>query len=142
MVFITLLTACCLGIAQATSDVKGLVSLPVARQYDNPSDGVRQRDTVPWDLGNAYVRYGQFTVNISMGNPPQDLVLKVDSASAETWAFGPNACGSASSSCVGGECKRWMYRESRSMRITDMFHSQACRLEELCQHFVLSRIQD
>ncbi|KAK8107389.1 uncharacterized protein PG998_009402 [Apiospora kogelbergensis] len=105
MVFITLLTACCLGIAQATSDVKGLVSLPVARQYDNPSDGVRQRDTVPWDLGNAYVRYGQFTVNISMGNPPQDLVLKVDSASAETWAFGPNACGSASSSCVGGEFK-------------------------------------
>ncbi|KAK8862041.1 aspartic peptidase domain-containing protein [Apiospora arundinis] len=105
MAFITLLTAaCCLGVAQASEEVTGLVSLPVARQYVSPSDGVRQRDTVPWDLGNVYVRYGQFTVNVSMGNPPQDLVLKVDSASAETWAFGPKACGS-STSCTGGEFK-------------------------------------
>ncbi|KAK8038812.1 hypothetical protein PG993_007223 [Apiospora rasikravindrae] len=103
MLLIPLLTACCLGFAQA-SEVAGLVSLPVARQYDDPSQGVGQRDTVPWELGNAYIRYGQFTVNVSMGNPPQDLVLKVDSASAETWAFGPKACA-AWSSCVGGEFK-------------------------------------
>ncbi|KAK8086609.1 aspartic-type endopeptidase [Apiospora phragmitis] len=88
MISIPLLTACCLGFAQA-SEVAGLVSLPVVRQYDDPSQGVSRRDTVPWELGNAYIRYGQFTVNVSMGNPPQDLVLKVDSASAETWAFAP-----------------------------------------------------
>ncbi|KAK7977941.1 Acid protease [Apiospora saccharicola] len=102
-VLIPMLAACCLGFAKA-SEVAGVVSLPVAREYDDPSQAMRQRDTVPWELGNAYIRYGQFTVKISMGNPPQDLVLKVDSASAETWAFGPNAC-SAWDSCVGGEFK-------------------------------------
>ncbi|KAH8194059.1 hypothetical protein TruAng_011774 [Truncatella angustata] len=81
----------------------GVVSLPFTVRYaTNP--GLEARDTATdVDLENSWVGYGELLVNVSVGTPAQPVTVKIDTATADSWFFGPGSCRRSRVTCLGGE---------------------------------------
>jgi hypothetical protein len=45
---------------------------------------------------------GLYSVNLSIGNPPQDVAVQLDTGSSDLWTFGPASCDATTSYCWGG----------------------------------------
>ncbi|KAK9780226.1 putative Aspartic peptidase domain-containing protein [Seiridium cardinale] len=90
--------------AESSSDSQsgGVVSLPFTVRY-TADNGIRARDaTGDAELGNSWVRYGQFLVNVSIGTPAQPITVKIDTATADSWFFGKGSCDESRVDCLGG----------------------------------------
>jgi Eukaryotic aspartyl protease len=52
-----------------------------------------------------YNLVSQYRMNVSIGTPPQSIVLAVDTGSSDVWTPEAQACGAGKSDCEGGYCK-------------------------------------
>jgi hypothetical protein len=52
---------------------------------------------------DSYINGGGFyAVNVTVGTPPQSIILDIDTGSSDIWMFGPHSCDSSTSLCYGG----------------------------------------
>ncbi|KAI1874139.1 uncharacterized protein JN550_002718 [Neoarthrinium moseri] len=99
---IPFLIAGAVGSSSGGGEPGAVVALPFEVQYTT-NHALHARDTADVELENSYVRYGQFLVNISIGNPPQPITVKIDTATADSWFFGKGSCNESRVDCLGGE---------------------------------------
>jgi hypothetical protein len=74
------------------------------RTYRKERSILKKRSTLSVDIGNAFTD-GLYFVNASVGTPPQDVQLQIDTGSSDVWMFGPHSCDSSTSPCLGGDCE-------------------------------------
>jgi hypothetical protein len=65
-------------------------------------------------IGNSVTATKLYFVNASVGTPPQMVQLQVDTGSSDVWMFGIHSCDPATSLCLGGDCKCFYERSSRT----------------------------
>ena len=68
-----------------------VVSAPIARRSTSQRHAIYQRDTDSVTLKNDYTNV-QYTMNISIGTPPQPVTLQIDTGSTDLWVLTPAAC--------------------------------------------------
>ncbi|MCJ1244538.1 hypothetical protein MMC30_001736 [Trapelia coarctata] len=61
-----------------------------------------KRANFPVTLGNA-ATVGLYYVNATVGTPPQEVSLQIDTGSSDVWMFGPRSCNASTSPCLGGD---------------------------------------
>lgn len=74
------------------------------RMYRKERSILEKRDTLSVNIGNAFID-GLYFVNASVGTPPQDVQLQIDTGSSDVWMFGPHSCSRSTSLCLGGDCE-------------------------------------
>jgi hypothetical protein len=75
----------------------------VVQESRDPALRMRASSPLLVPMSNLVVQY---RVNVSIGTPPQDLTLAVDTGSSDVWIPDAEACGPDSkSACAGGYCK-------------------------------------
>jgi hypothetical protein len=74
------------------------------RMYRKERSILTKRDPLSVNIGNAFT-YGLYFVNASVGTPPQEVQLQVDTGSSDVWMFGPHSCNPSTSLCLGGDCE-------------------------------------
>jgi hypothetical protein len=103
-----LISASTLQLSIARSEPAKLAQLE-SRQLFNRGLSKRAGKTVQVDLGNA-VQQGLYFANISVGTPPQMLMVQIDTGSSDVWvpASGAQVCSEPESQgggCDGGNCE-------------------------------------
>jgi len=74
------------------------------RMYRKERSILTKRDAFSVNIGND-LAYGLYYVNASVGTPPQDVQLQIDTGSSDVWMFGTQSCDSSTSPCIGGDCE-------------------------------------
>src|SRR5271170_5563882 len=74
------------------------------RMYRTERSILKKRGTLSVDIGNANTN-GLYFVNASVGTPPQEVQLQIDTGSSDVWMFGPHSCDLSTSPCLGGDCE-------------------------------------
>jgi hypothetical protein len=74
------------------------------RMYRQEQNTLQKRAPLSVTLGNAW-RDFLYYVNATVGTPPQEVRLQIDTGSSDVWMFGPDSCDSSTSTCLGGACK-------------------------------------
>lgn len=74
------------------------------RMYRTERSILKKRGTLSVDIGNANTN-GLYFVNASVGTPPQEVQLQIDTGSSDVWMFGPHSCNPSTSPCLGGDCE-------------------------------------
>jgi hypothetical protein len=101
-----------LGLGSLCLAEPGTISLRTYRNHEKHAQALRKRDMerlgkrAPFtvDLGNVpFLGGGFYYVNASVGTPPQEVALDIDTGSSDVWMFGVNSCDSTTSTCSGGE---------------------------------------
>jgi hypothetical protein len=83
----------------------GTIHMPMVKNREVERAQLRKRasSTIHVNLGNAQYLY---YVNASVGTPPQELQLQIDTGSSDTWVPYSGAAFCADGvSCQGGVCK-------------------------------------
>jgi Eukaryotic aspartyl protease len=100
-----------LGLGSLCIADPGTLSLRTYRNHEKHAQALRRRDMerlgkrAPFtvDLGNVpYLGGGFYYVNASVGTPPQEVALDIDTGSSDVWMFGLHSCDSTTSTCSGG----------------------------------------
>ena len=94
-----LLLAALLAVAESSSKV-----VPMKFSKHKRSPNLEKRNTLSVNVGNAF-QNGLYYVNASIGTPPQEVKLQIDTGSSDVWMFGPRSCDTESSDCLGGGCE-------------------------------------
>ncbi|KAI9652532.1 MAG: hypothetical protein M1831_006723 [Alyxoria varia] len=94
--------------ALATS---GTFSLDIRKDAKKHSQQLRKRSvdlqrrqdpfTVTLDAA-PYIRGGFYFANVTVGEPPQEIQLQIDTGSADVWMFGTGSCEDLAYGCAGG----------------------------------------
>ena len=103
-----LLKSCLLlgALASATAEAPKVVQMQTFRHRREivPETLLKRTNPLEVTLGNAPT-VGLYYVNASIGTPPQEISLLVDTGSSDIWMFGPRSCNSSTSLCLGGNCE-------------------------------------
>src|SRR5882757_6541531 len=100
-----------LGLVSLCLAEPGIISLRTYRNHEKHAQALRKRDMerlgkrapLTVDLGNIpYLGGGFYYVNASVGTPPQEVQLDIDTGSSDVWMFGVHSCDSTTSTCSGG----------------------------------------
>jgi len=59
----------------------------------------------PATLDNEY-KLGLYSINITVGTPPQSVILDLDTGSSDLWVYGTDAYEACNGICVGGSYNR------------------------------------
>ena len=87
---------------------RGVVSMNMYKDHKRFAQSLRRRalakrDPVEASLGNVAAQNGGFYyVNVTVGQPPQQVQLDIDTGSSDVWMFGTGSCDPANSICAGG----------------------------------------
>jgi hypothetical protein len=107
----TILILACLSFANLCLAEPGVLSLRTFKNHQKHAQALRKRDPkslskrgpFPVTLGNyPYVGGGFYYVNASVGTPPQEVSLDIDTGSSDVWMFGIHSCDPTTSLCQGG----------------------------------------
>lgn len=71
-----------------------VIAAPIARRSVPRREAISERDTTAVDLKNDYLNL-QYTMNVSIGTPPQPVTLQLDTGSTDLWVVTPDACQAA-----------------------------------------------
>ncbi len=74
------------------------------RMHRRERSVLQKRSPLPVSIGNA-VMNGLYFVNATVGTPPQEVQLQVDTGSSDVWMFGVHSCDTQTSQCLGGACE-------------------------------------
>jgi hypothetical protein len=74
------------------------------RMYRKERSILQKRGTLSVNIGND-ITNGLYFVNASVGTPPQNVQLQIDTGSSDVWMFGPHSCNTSTSPCLGGGCE-------------------------------------
>ena len=74
------------------------------RMYRQEQNTLQKRDSLSVTLGNSWSN-GLYYVNATVGTPPQEVQLQIDTGSSDVWMFGPHSCDSSTSKCLGFACR-------------------------------------
>lgn len=101
-----LLSSALVALAAASSD--GTFLMPISRNARPAHNPLVRRQTVTAQLQNAE-QAGLYAVNITVGTPPQDLIVQLDTGSSDLWvpAASASICQDVreSGGCAGGSCE-------------------------------------
>ncbi|KAE9381138.1 acid protease [Stipitochalara longipes BDJ] len=101
----------CLGLGSLCLAEPGTLSLRTYRNHEKHAQALRKRDAErlqkrsPFtvELGNIdFLGGGFYYVNASVGTPPQEVALDIDTGSSDVWMFGIDSCDENTSTCSGG----------------------------------------
>jgi hypothetical protein len=74
------------------------------RMYRQEQNTLQKRAPLSVTLGNSVTNY-LYYVNATVGTPPQEVQLQIDTGSSDVWMFGPDSCDISTSECLGYACK-------------------------------------
>jgi hypothetical protein len=88
----------------------GVLSLRTFKNHEKHAQALRKRDldhaqkrAFPVTLQNyPYIGGGFYFVNATVGTPPQEVQLDIDTGSSDVWMFGVHSCDITTSVCAGG----------------------------------------
>ena len=93
------------ALASVTAETAKVVQMQTYRQKrEIIPERLLRRANFPVTLGNA-ATIGLYYVNASVGTPPQEVSLQIDTGSSDVWMFGPHSCNASTSQCLGGNCE-------------------------------------
>jgi hypothetical protein len=100
----------CFGLTQLCLAEPGVLSLRTFKNHQKHAYAVRNWDTnsltkrAPFSVdlqSYPYIGGGFYYVNATVGDPPQDIPLDIDTGSSDIWMFGINSCQNTTSICIG-----------------------------------------
>lgn len=99
----------CLARVLATSSLLSAVSasllIPIVKNREVEAQQLRRRSTVTEQLGNAQ-SLGLYYANVSVGTPPQQLAIQIDTGSSDVWfASSKASLCRIQRGCDGGACE-------------------------------------
>jgi Eukaryotic aspartyl protease len=107
----TSLILACAGLANFCLAEPGVLSLRTYKNHEKHAqalkkrdlDRVTKRDSFTVTLTNyPYLGGGFYFVNATVGTPPQEVQLDIDTGSSDVWMFGVHSCDITTSVCAGG----------------------------------------
>jgi hypothetical protein len=111
-----------------------VLSMPMHRNEERHAKHLQQsrtkvkRDPFSVNLDGYMIGGGFYAVNVTVGTPPQNLILDIDTGSSDVWMFGPESCDARTSLCGGG-----VYDPSSSSSVQN-----ACSDPQQCPPFSIS----
>lgn len=118
----TSLILACVGLANLCLAEPGVLSLRTFKNNEKHAQALRKRD---WDRATKrdsftvtlenypYLGGGFYFVNATVGTPPQEVQLDIDTGSSDVWMFGVHSCDITTSVCAGGA-----FDETQSSSVT------------------------
>lgn len=94
-----------LATSSLLSTTSASLLLPIVKNREVEARQLRRRGTVTEQLGNAQ-SLGLYYANVSVGTPPQQLAIQIDTGSSDVWIASSYAslCR-IQRGCDGGSCK-------------------------------------